>query len=432
MQTILKDFKQTFKNASICKSRGHQPHIRITRFDCKEFKNFKSKYKKSIVSHCKDTSFSSAYKTYKILIDDQTIPIVISERNSKVSIKDSILQKQLTPTKLNMTGTFISVDDFINKLTINLDIINPQLTDYWKSKNTDELKNILIKLAKQSLSFDVDFNRRESRILKNHRFSIGKDFGEILSAGYILKKYGNVTISEGESSNNFDLYFHDEIGIINKFNSKSGSGSGQSFKSIKNELSIISENEYLKGSPADIVINIVKIITENSKRTGKEKMFEVCNLASNLNGDIGDLFKDIKKEFFNDNSIDIFNFNYEHTYIEFIETLQSLLEKYDFPLLGIPKGTKERDPQDFYDKDIDFKLNIILFFMLTNLSKNLNEKIVTNIMNKLLRTKIYILHVNVNDNGCNIIEPKVIKYKFHYWSNCFAPTNNLLGFKSIY
>lgn len=430
---FLIEFRSIFKNAEVNSQRGRDCHIRVTRFDEDELINFLNIYKGSIHSHEKDTRYSSSYKTYLLNINQLLIPIVISQRNSKVNDKDSIIQKELTPKKLNMTGTFTDLSEYLINLETNLNKVKPQLSDYWNSTDDTELCNLLLKLAYQASGTNVAYTTREEDILSKHKFSIGKDYGEILSACYILSQHNNVTITDNESTGNYDLYFYDDTNLINRFNTKSGTGSGQSFKSLENELKSIVEDDYLKGSTSAIFIDMIKSITRKEKGiNGRIKMFNVCELATQLPSNLGSFFCDIKKEFFNNEIICESNYIAKENFNTFKEFCFDLLKKHNIESRGIAKGSDSKSPDELYEQNDIFKANVILFFMLTILAHNFDDKVVTNVIQKILRTKIHILHIDISRSGVNITQPKEITYSLHYWGSAFAPTNNLLGFKSIY
>src|SRR5690606_38488270 len=123
--------------------------------------NFLNIYKGSIYSHEKDTRYSSSYKTYLLNINEVFIPIVISQRNSKVNDKDSIIQKELTPKKLSMTGSFTDLSEYLSNLKINLHELKPQLSHYWNSTDDTELCDLLLKLAYQAAGTNVSYTTRE-------------------------------------------------------------------------------------------------------------------------------------------------------------------------------------------------------------------------------------------------------------------------------
>ena len=100
--------------------------------------------------------------------------------------------------------------------------------------------------------------------------------------------------------------------------------------------------------------------------------------------------------------------------------------------IGLPSGSNDEKPDVFYANNDKGKENAILFTLATLIAYYFNNKIITNIMQKLLKTKIYIIHVSFNNNGVYFTTPTEVTYKFHYWGNYKNITNNLPGFKAIY
>ena len=110
----------------------------------------------------------------------------------------------------------------------------------------------------------------------------------------------------------------------------------------------------------------------------------------------------------------------------------SIWDKFQLKKIGLPTGSNEEKPDIFYEKDKDGKENAILFTLATIIAHYFPSKVITNIMEKLLKTKVLIIHLDFDENGVSFLTPQKITYKFHYWGNFKNPTNNLPGFKTVY
>lgn len=414
----------------------HETHLRISSNQYKNFminiEEYLTKNKNSYIS-CFDPRYSSSYKTFFINIPQIyfiPFPLVICSSNYKKNNKDSVIQKQLTPVNIGVTGYFNDLDLFLNKVTKGLYDISPSLSNYWKSNNKNEFINILIKLLNQSVCKDVYYNDREIEIIK--KSSIGKDFGEVLVAANLLKKNGNITINDSVNASNYDLYYNDETGLNCKLNVKAGRGSGQSFSSIEKSLSNLSEQDYIAGSKAEILILILKsIVSRKSKKiSSKDTVFEIMNFCCLLDDQLGLFSKEIKKEFFNNEFISEEKYQEKETFEDFSRLAINILVNNKFKILGIPKGNKEKSTTYTYNKD-GGSLNAIIFYFLTNFSSNFDKNVFSNIMNKAIQSNIEVVNVKFDDTGLILDYNPHNNYKFHYWGNFSAPLNNFLGFKTI-
>lgn len=277
----LLEVKKFLQNAKLMSDRDHELHIRITSVTNSDAINFLNEFKNTYSGSDQDKRYSTSYRTHFITINGIYTPIVLGCGEYKVNSKDSITQKQLTPKKLNIIGDFNNLKNFIDVIKQAIKRNPPELNSYWNSNNKEEFADLLIKLVDSVLDKNgISFNDRESKILKEHGKSLSKDFGEILAAVEIIRKEGNVSLEESESTANFDLscLVH---GVRKKFNNKSGGGSGQSFKSIRKELSIVDSSDYVANSGAAVALNIMKNLCE-SKARGNKKVLEMCNEAFKL------------------------------------------------------------------------------------------------------------------------------------------------------
>lgn len=433
-QDTLKLIKEFIPQATLNSSRGHETHIRATNLTAQQYELFKNNPNYVIEGIIQDTRYSTSYNTIFITHNDDFIPCVLSYVELKKNKKDSLVQKQLTPNKLAILGEHTDLNLLLNKVKNSLEELNPQLNSVWRSSDSKELTNLLVKLCYQIIDRNQSLTKREQKLLKAHKSSLGKDFGEILAAINILNIYGNVTIALSESSANFDLSYLDEDGIINKFNTKSGNGSGQSFKSIKNEFLSLCENDYKKGTPAHICLEMIKSLLDGKNIKGRDRIFNMAKAAQKLNTDdpLGAILQEISKEFFQGKDIDKSNYNPPINFNGYSEKIKNIWENLSLKQIGLPSGSNDEKPDLFYANNDNGKENAILFTLATLIAYYFNNKIITNIMQKLLKTKIYIIHVSFNNNGVYFTTPTEVTYKFHYWGNYKNITNNLPGFKAIY
>lgn len=433
------EYLASFFNGAILysKNRRHEPHLRISANQYGQFNIAIEKYlkdNKSSLTSSFDTRYSSSYKTFFINLPDiQYIPfpIVICAPHYKKNNKDSVVQKQLTPVNIGVTGYFNNLDTFIAQVTSGLYNISPLLSNYWKSSNKDEFVDILLKLLNQSVGKKVDYNKREIEIITTS--SIGKDFGEILVAANIIKKYGNVTLNSSASASNYDLYYNDDSGLNCKINVKSGGGSGQSFSSIEKSLSTLSDQDYIKGSKAEILISILKTIVskKEKKGSGKKIVFQLMDLGCLLEDELGVFLKKVRKEFFDNITISEETYIPKPSFEEFSELAINILIDSKLNFAGIPKGNKEKTTTYTYSKE-DGPINAILFYLLTNFSKNFDQKVFSTIMKKVVSSNIEVVNVGFDSTGLVLKDNESYNYRFHYWGNFSAPLNNFLGFKIIY
>lgn len=433
-QETLRLLKEFLPQAALNSSRGHEVHIRATNVTARQYELFKNNTNYVIEGNLQDTRYSTSYNTIFITHNNDYVPCILSYGELKKNKNDSLVQKQLTPNKLAILGEYTDLELLLNKVQNSLEEINPQLSSVWSSSDDKELTNLLVKLCYQIIDYNQSLTPREQELLKAHKSSLGKDFGEILAAIHILNIHGNVTIALSESSANFDLSYLDEDGIINKFNTKSGNGSGQSFKGIKNEFSSLDENDYKKGTSAHICLEMIKSLWDGKNIKGRDRIFNMAKEAQKLKASdsLGAILHEISTVFFNGNTIDKDNYNPPNNFTEYSEKIKNICSKLSLREIGLPTGSNEEKPDVFYSANENGKENAILFTLATFIAHYFNNKIITNIMQKLLKTKIFIIHVNFNENGVYFTTPTKVTYKFHYWGNYKNPTNNLPGFKAVY
>lgn len=430
----LRLLQEFIPQAALNRSRGHETHIRATNITSEQYELFKNNSHYFIEGINHDTRYSTSYNTVFLTHNNDFIPCILSYGELKKNKNDSLVQKQLTPNKLAVLGEYNDLEFLLNKVQSSLENINPQLNSVWASSDSKEFTNLLIKLCYQVVDYNQSLTPREKELLKAHKSSLGKDFGEILAAIHILNIYGNVTISLSESNANFDLSYLDDDGIINKFNTKSGNGSGQSFKSIKNEFLSLDENDYKKGTSAHICLEMIKSLCEYNNIKGRDRIFNMAKYAQKLkiNDPLGAILQEISIVFFNAKTIEKQNYNAPVDFNEYSNKIKNIWNRLSLKEIGLPIGSNEEKPDIFYSTNENGKENAILFTLATFIAHYFNDKIITNIMQKLLKTKIYIIHVGFNNDGVYFNTPTKVTYKFHYWGNYKNPTNNLPGFKAIY
>lgn len=432
----LLEVQKYFPNAYLDSARGHELHIRATNVSLEQSKNFFTQTSGKLDCSGQEKRYSTSYLTHIMDFNGIPVPVVLSCGEYKVNNKDGLTQKQLTPTKLNIMGEYNDINVLLKAVESSLNKLNPQLSSFWSSSDEKELKKLLVKLSFKIVFDNQKLTKREREIVKAHKASLGKDFGEVLTAIYIIHTYGNVTIALSESSSSFDLSFLDEYGIVNKFNTKSGGGSGQTFKSVKNEFLSLDENDYKKGTSAHVCLEMIKSLIDTSQGNikGKDRIFNLAKAAQKITKKeiLGEVLQEFSLVFFNGKEINKTNYNPPSDFSTYSQLLENIWTKFNLKKIGLPSGSNEEKPNIFYENNVDGKENAILFTLATIISAYFPSKVITNIMEKLLKTKVHIIHLDFNENGVSFIRPQKITYKFHYWGNFKNPTNNLPGFKTVY
>ncbi len=433
--------REVFPSAKKNSARGHEQHLRISRANYNEINAFFKKYNYDPMQSKQDRRFSTSYLTHMVYIEGIKTPVVFSSSEFKVSKKDSLIQKQLTPKKLNISGEYVDKKVFQNDVANALLSTDIFLNSEWikKGYKQEDFLNLLNKCVDHALNYKESdiypYTKQDIKLLKGNRNSIGKDFGEIICAANLLKNYGNVTLYSNESGPDFDLSYTNEYGVKKRVNNKSGNGSGQSFNGIINELNIVNIDDYQKGSLAEICLIMLKILT-NKKIKGRNKLWDICSLlhTSLPEGHIlKSVFNDISALFFDNKTINALNYQPLSSFGEYAVKVNSINIKNQLKNIGIPKGNgNNNDLEDFYSNNIYGKENAILFYLITIVSEYFDSQVLTSVMNHLIKTKIEVIHIIINENGISFHEPKEVAYKFHFWANYKNITNNLLGFKSVY
>lgn len=415
--------------------RGHELHIRIENLSEKAFYDILYKHNLKIDSCILDNRYSGSYLTNFITFEGINIPVILSIGRFKIS-GDSFISKQLTPFKLGIIGNYNNIEILLEDIKQSLLKSNISLNDYWikQGYTIHDIINLLIKLSIQAAGKNFEpYTKNEIILLNGHSKSIGKDFGEILTAIDILVLHKNVNFPNSSSEHNYDISYKNRFGANFKINCKSGKGSGQSFNSIEKELSIINDNDYLSGSISDIFINLVKILN-NKTFSGKHKTWEAFEYLYNNYPEhtiLRSILNDISSVFFDNKNILLSNYNNPKSFNDFHDKAMTILDKYSLKKRGIPRG------RDKYERDLSYEKKdgaerAITFFISTLIASNFDNEAVDSLMNQFVRTKIDICHIYFNDNGVNFYFPKEITYNLHYWGNFKEPLNNLMGFKSLY
>lgn len=430
----LKVVREYFSKAKIDRSRGHEAHIRITNMDDEAMKTFNKMIadnKLMVEGSIQDRNYSTAYQTTFITIDNEFIPFVLAHKDMKINQRDSLIQKQLTPKKLGILGQYNSAQEILDQLKKSFKQIVPSLNSSWKSWKPTELKNLLLKIAYDIVYNNQEFNPREQSILTANQASIGKDFGEILSAIYIAHKFGNVEIEKMEATANFDLSYTDkDTGEVFRLNTKSGNGSGQSFTAFASQLMHL---DFSKEKNADIATSgkIMQNLCDKSI-SGRAKIFKNAQLTRSSNSPIAKVMDDISIMMFKNGEIKAENFQGPATFSEYVDILTNILESHNFKLLGIPVGSKEATADTFYEKNANGPENAILFSLATLTANFFPQEAVNQVMKKKLKQSIFVLNVKINEQGAVFELPQTPNYRFHYWGNFKSPTNNLPGYKTIF
>ena len=367
MKTFLNEMRSFIPGAKP-NTRNATRHVRATVNDI-QIDEFKKRF--SFTSD-KDTTCSNTYLTHRVVFDNDVIPVVLSNKQFKTS-KGSILQKQLTPTKLGIYGEYTNLDFFVNRVSegfSNVDI---------DTDTRDMLLNIL-----NHVSYGETIDKFS--LYKASKRAIDKDYGEILAGAHVIRMNGNVTFAEGEASAFYDLTSIKDKNLI-KYNVKSGSGSGQSFKSV-----------IPNGSGH--CVDLIHILQE--KLVGREKLHKYVNRAKDKDSPIYDIMT---------------NLQIQETKDQFISMMNTISQKTNDEC-GVPKKFDIYNAEDAY-----------LFAGCTLISHHYPIDLVTD---SLKNNDIRILHIRSGKDNIYIQEPSDIKYKMHYWGNYAHLYNNFPGFKGLY
>ena len=89
--------------------------------------------------------------------------------------------------------------------------------------------------------------------------------------------------------------------------------------------------------------------------------------------------KKVRKEFFDNITISEETYIPKPSFEEFSELAINILIDSKLNFAGIPKGNKEKTTTYTYSKE-DGPINAILFYLLTNFSKNFDQKVFSNII----------------------------------------------------
>lgn len=367
MKTLLNEMRSFIPGAKP-NTRNATRHIRATVNDI-QINEFSKRF--SFTSD-KDITCSNTYLTHKVVFDSDIVPVVLSNKQFKTS-KGSILQKQLTPTKLGIYGEYTDLNSFVNSVYDGFSNIDVD------SETRDMLINIL-----NHISYDETI--KNFSLYKASKRAIDKDYGEILAGAYVIRTHGNVTFAEGEASAFYDLTALKDKNLI-KYNVKSGGGSGQSFKSV-----------IPNGSGH--CVDLIHILQE--KLVGREKLHKYVNRARDTDSPIYDIMNKL--------------------------SIQDTKEKFISMMSNISKETKDECgvPKNF---DIYNAEDAYLFAACTLISHHYPTDLVTD---SLKNNDIKILHVRSGKDNIYMQEPNDIIYKMHYWGNYAHLFNNFPGFKGLY
>lgn len=392
-----------------------------------------------IVAKKKDTRYSGAYNTVFISFNNSEYAIVVSDANEKIN-SESVKNKQLTPQKLNITGSFNDPMTLLKKLKKEITKIKKELVLNEKAKNAikskdDEILFLLLnKLLNMSLDNKLTMTKDEMTVLKLTS-AIFKDFGECLTALFILnkKEIKSVSFSNSESNENFDLIEEFNDGLINRINVKSGDGSGQSVKNLFSShqlLSLKNDNNFNKQSVYSHYSNILTILSSNKK--GINKILESAEEFSMIDDKLGELLLEMKKVFFNNKEFKIENLSKkEIDFEEYKEKITKMLNKKGLKIVGVPKGTKDLSANILFETLETPLENAVIFTIGTFISNFHQDKVINHIVNNLIVTPVRIVHISNLKNKILFKEPSYVSYNFKYWASFSSPLRNILGLKAI-
>ena len=411
----------------------NDPHIRVTKgLSHQDLDVIKKHIGNFLIK--RDTRYSSSYKTIFINFESKIIPLIISDSYFKNS-SDSIIQKQLCPSALGISGEYSDLSLLVfqtidglhnldNKPTLNNKALEELgITD----DNNDLLMKLLTKLVLVNIN-KVELTVQENEIYKINKSSIDKDFGEILFSLSILSnkkllKIKSLVFREEMNSSNYDIETVNEKGKITRINIKSGAGSGQSFKAIEDHQikSMLEEGNYIGNSIYDYYTQVIKELNGNT--LGKNKIFNISNILINTkslqdkeDSITGNILLELQKIFFNGNIFSEENITSKHySFQEYTEIIESILEKNEISVFGIPRGTKNKTAQNVFDDLGDkFLLNALLFFIQTLIARTTNDVIITEIFTEFIQNKIKVQYIKEQDGKIILLGNLQEQYCFSY------------------
>lgn len=98
----LLEVRKYFPKASFNSAKRHSLHIRVTNVSLEDAKKILKNTSGVLIESIQNTKYSTSYLTHLISFNNIITPIVLSCGEYKVNNKDGLIQKQLTPTKLNI------------------------------------------------------------------------------------------------------------------------------------------------------------------------------------------------------------------------------------------------------------------------------------------------------------------------------------------
>lgn len=421
-------------------------HLRITKISQEQSNKIFDLINNSLELNLKEfynTNYSKMYKTFFVYNNntEKGIHFVVGIGEFKIKTKNSLVPKQLAPEKLNISGYYDNKNKLINDINYSIEKADIPLNISWGSKNSKEFNGILKKIIKSVIDPNIIFSLREQEIIKDHKASLGKDFGELLGFINLLCKHGNIDIPQSQSNQGFDVSFY-KNGIKNLINIKSNKGSGQSFKNVSNPILSNNQKNSEQRALKEFCLKIINIL-KNKNIKGIEKYFEIAEqsriLGKKENVFIGTIFNKISELFFQGKKIEIDNFNPPHYYLEYYSKLENMLNQLNIKKgYGLPSSERNRqeDYQYFYENSIVNKQKAIAHTIATLFSGyfDLDGSILTSVIKD--NVEIEVLNVDFDKNGRVVFDDysnaiNSVYYQFHYWGRFKAPTHNLLGYKTI-
>ncbi len=408
LKSLIRNFINQ-KNIKITNSNRHCYHIRFALEGNLEYFNalFSGINIKIINSPRSCSSKSPTYilKTTKELdnIEAGTELFWVNNAVSNSQTGSTIFAtKDLSPLKLNLTDENYNIEDLIKKTTT-------ELQNNHSSCTSEQLISLLhsSKIKKNTIILDkkLDFSRNDLVV-------ISKDFGEILSAIWLMSNFNFSQIFFPKNSNEKLVDFYaKKVNINYPISVKSGNGSKVYLKNIIDAINkrkkIASKNFNNESS-----MKVIKIVEENTMKSQMIMLHQYLNtqmikdLSNIMKTNIENITEDSVKKWVEAKSIE-----------ELKNILKDWWEKYS-KLRKFDIDDKERLVIAALGEKIKFILNED-----ENLKKSLNN----------LAKKVSILQINIDVKTDRIVFKKRFfkdsKFKFD-WQG--YSSGNKLGFNIVY
>ena len=377
---------------------------------------------------------SSSYAYIRTKSDEEGYLKISSIKKPRGSSNNT---KDLTPKKLGITGKKYDIDNLIKDIIKGIDEI-PSISSSVKAHLLDCINSIANKnLFEEKI---VRFTKNIA-LSKNHSLGdsdlkvISKNFGEVLSALFILKsnkKAKFVEFPEAENEGLYDFIRYEDSGQKIFYSVKASTGSVTALKNLNKFIEFLS-SEYNK----DDINKLKMLITDKDNKTidiivDYINEFEP-NIASFINDQLG--IKTNKLSHIELSKWWLLNAK-QMTEDKIHQIFSKIYNEINYPLNA---NTIKTLTSIFSAQKDTSKNGYILYPLGSYIAKSLNaDPIMSKLLNDVLNASYIsnsILQATVNVSNKDI-EVKLIKFKnnsFKYDYNAMmkAPGNRPLGFKEI-